>query len=176
MRVTSRVLARELAREDETDRVDVLAAAIDALTRVRARASPWDVVVGLNLNHDDDEASTPTYDEREANAIRAYVKACPFVLAAFERTAHESDGRIRCSKFARGLSERETAEATAWRRARVSPALLALDEEVSGRAREDALERAGGRRAVKTGTGDGGGGGEDDISGLARREGCHSRA
>ena len=168
MRVTSRDLARELAREDETDRVDVLAAAIDALTRVRARASPWDVVVGLNFIHDDDEASTPTYDEREANAIRAYVKACPFVLAAFERTAHESDGRIRCSKFARGLSEREAAEATAWRRARASPAMLALDEEVSGRAREGALGRAGGRRAVKTGGGNGGGGGEDDATRRAR--------
>ena len=120
MRVTSRDLARELAREDETDRVDVLAAAIDALTRVRARASPWDVVVGLNFI-DDDEASTPTYDEREANAIRAYVKACPFVLAAFERTAHESDGRIRCSEIRAGTERtREAAEATAWR-ARARP-------------------------------------------------------
>ena len=44
MRVTSCHLASALASDDEDARVDVLAAAIDALTRARARASPWDVV------------------------------------------------------------------------------------------------------------------------------------
>ena len=159
MRVTSRHLASALASDDEDDRVDVLAAAIDALTRVRARASPWDVVVGLNLIHDgdDDDGDEASYDERDAETIRAYVRECPFVLRAFERTAHESDGRIRCSKFARGLSEVETAAATAWRRARLSRAVLALDDDDAAKKNGDS-NRARATRAAKTRSGDGGGG------------------
>jgi len=162
MRVTSRHLASALASDDEDAHVDVLAAAIDALTRVRARASPWDVIVGLNLRHDDDDGDDASYDERDAETIRAYVRECPFVVRAFERTAHETGGRIRCSKFARGLSEVETAAATAWRRARLSPAVLALDDDdddVATNTRDSNRARA--TRAVKTrGTGDGGGGGK----------------
>ena len=168
MRVTSRHLASALASDDEDGRVDVLTAAIDALTRVRARASPWDVVVGLNLIHDDDDDAS--YDERDAETIRAYVRECPFVLRAFERTAHEMGGRIRCSKFARGLSEVETAAATAWRRARLSPVVLALDDDDDVATNTRDSNRARATRAVKTRrTGDGGGGGGGETEARAAR-------
>ena len=136
---------------------DVARAAIEAVASTRARAVPMDVVVSLNLR-DAFDGERDDLSESEAALARAFVEACPNVFLAFARTAHaDGKGRVRCSKFARGVGEEDAAACAAWRSRTLSSERLALDDE---KAVIGGVKARGGR-------GVGGGKRVDRVSGSA---------
>lgn len=122
---------------------DVARAAIEVVVSTRARAVPMDVVVSLNLRDAFDGVSDDL-SEREEALARLFVEACPSVFMAFARTAHaDGNGRVRCSKFARGVTEQAAAACSAWRSRTLSSERLALDDE--GGAKGDGAKVRGDR-------------------------------
>jgi selenocysteine insertion sequence-binding protein 2 len=163
---TARAIATELVEErvsGDAD-VDVTTAVLETLCARHARATPSDVVIGLNLEASDEHASTTTaavttsgghsraYTDEGKRLLKSYVVAFPSVVRAFEATAFVDvrDGSTRCSKFARGLDEETIAAVRDWRGKNLGAKLLALDADanvvVGGGAR-----RAGGKKTREGG-------------------------
>lgn len=161
---TARAIATELVEEraDAHADVDVTTAVLETLCARHARATPSDVVIGLNLEASDEHASTTTavpsgghsraYTDAGKRLLKSYVVAFPSVVRAFEATAFVDvrDGSTRCSKFARGLDEETIAAVRDWRGKNLGARLLALDADgdvvVGGGAR-----RAGGKKTREGG-------------------------
>jgi len=164
---TARAIAAELVGVDAN--VDVTTAVLETLCARHARATPSDVVIGLNLDASDEHASTTTatttttttttpgaqrtYSDAGKRLLKAYVVAFPSVVRAFEATAFvDGDGRTRCSKFARGLDEETIAAVRDWRGKNLDGHLLALDaDDVVGGSRRAGKKKPeeGGRKSTR---------------------------